>query len=88
MKVVWCEEYLWIVCVFRDYIFSVLLNYCVTMGLTVGLNVSTVTMLHDITTEINVCSLLQSNNATDIVLLNNVMKVGNLVLSRTFFSFC
>jgi hypothetical protein len=40
---------------------------------------TTVTMVSDITTETKVCSLLQSNNATDTVLLN-VRKARDLVL--------
>jgi hypothetical protein len=41
-------------------------------------------MVSDVTVNTTVCSLLCLNNAADTVLLNNVRKVGDTVLSRNY----
>jgi hypothetical protein len=40
-------------------------------------------MVVDVTMDNKICSLLYLSNATDTVLLNNVRKLGDLLLSRT-----
>jgi hypothetical protein len=40
-------------------------------------------MAGDVTVETKVCCVLQLNNATDTLLLNNVRKMGNSILSGT-----
>jgi hypothetical protein len=40
-------------------------------------------MVSDATVETKLCSLMPLNNATDTALLNNVRKIGYLVLSRS-----